>query len=127
GLLAGLLGLSAFGSTAGRAPAFVVLYMIIFLAFSIAVTRLRAQLGPPTHEMAFMGPNQLIVDFNGTQGLAPATIARLATEFHFLNRIHRTHPMPPMLETMKMGERSQMSQRGLFLAILLAILAGSIA
>jgi hypothetical protein len=127
GLLICLLGLGAFGAATGLAPAFVILYMLIFLAFSIAVTRLRAQLGPPTHEMAFMGPNQLIVDFNGTQGLGPATIARLATQFHFLNRIHRTHPMPPMLETMKMGERSQMSQRGLFLSILLAIVAGSIA
>jgi hypothetical protein len=127
GLLVCLLGLGGFGAATGLAPAFVILYMVIFLAFSIAVTRLRAQLGPPTHEMAFMGPNQLIVDFNGTQGLAPATIARLATQFHFLNRIHRTHPMPPMLETMKMGERSQMSQRGLFVAILLAIVAGSIA
>jgi hypothetical protein len=101
--------------------------MIIFLAFSVAVTRLRSQLGPPTHEMAFMGPNQLIVDFNGTQGLAPPVIARLATQFHFLNRIHRTHPMPHMLEAMKMGERSHMSQRGLFLAVLLAIIAGSLA
>src|SRR5258708_14562342 len=74
--------------------------------------------------MAFMGANQVIVGFNGTQGLAPATIARLASQFHFLNRIHRTHPMPPMLETMKMGERSQMSQRAVFAAVLLAIVAG---
>lgn len=127
GLLVCLLGLGGFGAATGLAPGFVVLYMAIFLAFSVAVTRLRAQLGPPTHEMAFMGPNQLIVDFNGTQGLAPATIARLATQFHFLNRIHRTHPMPPMLEAMKMGERSRMSQRGLFVALLLAIVAGSLA
>src|SRR4029077_5289842 len=74
GLVACLLALGGFGAATGLAPALVVLYMLIFLAFSIAVTRLRSQLGPPTHEMAFMGPNQLIVDFNGTQGLAPATI-----------------------------------------------------
>jgi hypothetical protein len=127
GLAACLLGLGAFGAAHGLAAWLVVVYMVIFLAFSVAVTRLRAQLGPPTHEMAFMGPNQLIVDFNGTQGLAPATIARLATQFHFMNRIHRTHPMPPMLETMKMGERSQMSQRAVFAAVLLAIVAGSLA
>src|SRR5207245_4684937 len=50
GLLACLLGLGAFGTAAGLAPAFVVLYMLIFLAFSIAVTRLRARLGPATHD-----------------------------------------------------------------------------
>jgi hypothetical protein len=127
GLIGCLLGMGGFGVFAGLAPLLVVVYMIIFLAFSVAVTRLRSQLGPPTHEMAFMGPNQLIVDFNGTQGLAPPVIARLATQFHFLNRIHRTHPMPHMLEAMKMGERSHMSQRGLFLAVLLAIIAGSLA
>jgi hypothetical protein len=127
GLLGCLLGLGGFGVATGLAPLLVVFYMAIFLAFSVAVTRLRSQLGPPTHEMAFMGPNQLIVDFNGTQGLSTPVIARLATQFHFLNRIHRTHPMPHMLEAMKMGERSHMSQRGLFLAILLAILAGSLA
>jgi hypothetical protein len=127
GLVGCLLGLGGFGAATHLAPLLVVLYMAIFLAFSVAVTRLRAQLGPPTHEMAFMGPNQLIVDFNGTHGLAPATIARLVTQFHFLNRIHRTHPMPHMLEAMKMGERSAMNQRWLVVALLLAIVAGSIA
>lgn len=127
GLLGCLLGLGVFGVATGLSLLLVVLYMVIFLAFSVAVTRLRSQLGPPTHEMAFMGPNQLIVDFNGTQGLSTPVIARLASQFHFLNRIHRSHPMPHMLEAMKMGERSHMSQRGLFLAILLAIVAGSLA
>jgi hypothetical protein len=115
------------GVAAGLSAPFLLLYLSLFLAFSIALTRMRAQLGPPTHEMAFMGPNQLIVDFNGTQGLTHPTVARLATMFHFMNRIHRTHPMPSELEAMKMGERTGVDQRFLFAALVLAIVAGCLA
>lgn len=124
GLIGSLTGLIWMGAAAGFSIPFLMLYLGLFLAFSIALTRMRAQLGPPTHEMAFMGPNQLIVDFNGTQGLQHPTIARMATIFHFMNRIHRTHPMPHQLEAMKMGERTGLDQRVLFFAILAAIVAG---
>jgi hypothetical protein len=126
GLVASVLGLVAMGAAAGFSAPFLILYLALFLAFSVALTRMRAQLGPPTNEMAFMGPTQLIVDFNGTQGLSHPTIARMATIFHFMNRIHRTHPMPFQLEAMKMGERTGLDQRGLFLALVIAVVAGSL-
>src|SRR5262249_38340878 len=97
-----------------------------FLAFSVALTRMRAQLGPPTHEMAFMGPNQLLVDFWGTQGAPVALVARTVTLFHFTNRIHRTHPMPTQLELMKMAERTGTSQGVLFAAGIIAVIAASV-
>jgi hypothetical protein len=114
------------GLAIGLSAPLLLLYLALFLAFSVALTRMRAQLGPPTHEMAFMGPNQLIVDFNGTQGLSHPTIAKLATIFHFLNRIHRTHPMPSELEAMKMAERTHLDQRFLLIALVLAIVAGNL-
>ena len=126
GLVGSLVGLGAVGIGIGLPFLYVIGYTCLFLAFSVAVTRLRAQLGPPTHEMAFMGPNQLLVDFRGTQGVSEALVARTVTTFHFMNRIHRTHPMPTQLEAIKMGEQSQLSRRGMFLAILLATVAGSV-
>jgi hypothetical protein len=126
GLVAAVIGLGIFGVAAGFPFLFVVGYLLLFLAFSTALTRMRAQLGPPTHEMAFMGPNQLLVDFHGTQGVPLPLIARTVTIFHFTNRIHRTHPMPGQLELMKLGERTGTNQRVIFVAVLLAILAGSI-
>ncbi len=126
GLLGCLAALGWIGVEIGLPFAFVVGYTLLFLAFSIALTRLRAQLGPPSHEMAFMGPNQLLVDFRGTQGIAPAFIARTVTTFHFMNRIHRTHPMPDQLEALKMAEQSRISPRAMFLAVVLATIAGSI-
>ncbi|MCC6728457.1 MAG: hypothetical protein IT208_03875 [Chthonomonadales bacterium] len=126
GLVLSLGGLGWIGMVIGLPFLFVLAYVVVFLAFSVALTRLRAQLGPPTHEMAFMGPNQLLVDLRGTQGVGVSMVSRAVTAFHFMNRIHRTHPMPTQLEGIKMAERSRMSQRGMFAAILLATVLGSV-
>lgn len=127
GLIACIGLLCVVGVGIGVPVGVVLFYALVFLAFSVTLTRLRAQLGAPTHEMAFMGPNQLLVDIRGTAGLPPDLTARTVTAFHIMNRIHRTHPMPSMLEGMYLAERSPMlSQRGMFVALLIATIAGSI-
>jgi hypothetical protein len=126
GLVGSLAALGWIGIAIGLPFWYVVGYTLLFLTFSVAMTRLRAQLGPPSHEMAFMGPNQLLVGFHGTQGVNPAYITRTVTTFHFMNRIHRTHPMPFQLEGMKMGDRTGVSPRAVFLAILAATVLGSV-
>lgn len=122
--LAAIGGLSVF--IIGIPPVLVAVTVGLFLAFSVALTRMRAQIGAPSHEMAFMGPTQLIVDFAGTQNLPQAGISRMATMFHFMNRIHRTHPMPHQLEAMKMGDMARINQRALFLAIIVATVVGCV-
>jgi hypothetical protein len=99
---------------------------VLFLIFSVALTRMRAQIGAPSHEMAFMGPNQMLADFIGTQALPEAGVSRLVSTFFMFNRIHRTHPMPHQLEVLKMGEAARISQRALFVAIILAVILGSV-
>ncbi len=113
-------------ATALRVPLWITaVSMVLFLIFSTALTRLRAQIGAPSHEMAFMGPNQMIVDFAGTQNLSQSAVPRMVSTFFFMNRIHRTDPMPHQLEAMKMGETARINQKALFFAILLATIAGS--
>lgn len=124
--LASYVALGLLGVWWGLGFLFTLLYLALFLAFSVALTRMRAALGPPTHEMAFMGPNQLLVDFHGTQGVPVSLVARTVTLFHFTNRIHRTDPMPTQLELMKMGERTGTSQGIIFIGVMLATLAGSV-
>ena len=126
GLLLCLAGLAGIGGLIGLSPLFVLGYLLLFLAFSAALTRMRAELGPPTHEMAYMGPNQLIVDLFGTKGLPAQYIPNLASQFYFINRIHRSHPMPYQLEAMKMAERPGMVYLGFFVAIALAVVVGSV-
>lgn len=126
GLIFSIGGLCGIGLFIGI-PLWMLLFsVILFLMFSTALTRMRAQIGAPSHEMAFMGPNQMLVDFVGTQSLPHAGISRLVTTFFFMNRIHRTHPMPHQLEAMKMGESAKLNQRALFVAILVATIVGSV-
>lgn len=127
GLVAGLAGVLLVGRTAGFSPAFGLVYVGLYLAFSTALARMRAELGPPTHEMAFMGPNQLVVDFAGTHGLTAKTVVGMASTFYFFNRLHRSHPMPGELEAMKIAEREQVDQRWMFVALWVAVVAGSLA
>jgi hypothetical protein len=124
-LLVCIAGMGVVGLALGLPLLWVVFYTLLFLAFSVAVTRLRAQLGAPTHEMAFMGPHQLVFDFHGTAGIGAAQLTGTMTAFHFMNRIHRTHPMPTLLEGLYLADRTGMSQRAMFGALVAAVLLGS--
>ena len=124
GLVASVCGLGAFGVQCGLPFVFVIGYSGAFLVFSVALTKLRAQLGPPLNEVALLGPNQLIVDFRGTHGIPAPMIARWVTMLNFMNRIHRTHPMPHQLESIKLAEQHGVSQRAMFTAIALASVLG---
>ena len=125
-LICCILGMGFFGVAIGLPFFWVLFYVLLFLTFSVAVTRLRAQLGAPTHEMAFMGPHQLILDFNGSASLPAPLVARTLTTFHIMNRIHRTHPMPTLMEGLYLADRTRLSQRYMFGALALAILLGSV-
>lgn len=119
-------GLVALCAAAGI-PVWVSLaYVVAFLAFSAVLARMRAQVGPPIHEMAFMGPHQLVVAFGGSGTLGEADTARVYHLFFMANRIHRSHPMPHQLEGLKLAEGSGVSARALTWLILGATVAGAL-
>lgn len=122
-----IAGMAVIGVGIGLPLLFVLFYVALFLAFSVAVTRLRASLGAPTHEMAFMGPHQLVLDFHGSAGLSNELLTRTLATFHFMNRIHRTHPMPSLMEGLYLADRNRLSAKGMFIALFLAIPLGTVA
>lgn len=124
GLIVSLGVLIGLGVAVGLPWWLVTIYVLLYMVFSVVVARLRAQLGAPIHEMAFMGPHQLMIAFTGTQNLPESTIARLMTTFHFMNRLHRSHPMPYELESMKMGELARLNQKALWFVIAGAVILG---
>ncbi len=100
-------------------------YFLAFVVFSVVVTRMRAQLGPPTHEFAFMGPNQLLMNFYGMRNITDRASSILGTVFLGINRLSRAHPMPVQLEAMKMADSRRIHQGWMFWLLAAALFAGA--
>ncbi len=114
GLVFSVAVVIAFGMYGGVPLWYMVPYTIIFFIFCVVVTRLRAQIGAPTHEFAYFGPTAFMNRFFGNRWVTDQQATWISAGFLFMNRITRTLPMPPMLEAMKMGRLANLRQKGLF-------------
>jgi hypothetical protein len=124
GLLACFAVLVAFG-VAGQLPiAYLVPYVALFLIFSIVLTRIRAQLGPPTHEFAFLGPNSVMNRVVGNRWMNDRQSVWINAVFIWMNRIYRAHPMPNQLEAMKMANQERLNQGTLAACLVGATVVG---
>jgi len=103
-------------------------FFAFFFAMSLAITRARAELGPPAHEMAFMTNAQsFLVNSLGTRRIGPNNLAVFPYFWFFSGRGYREHIMPHQLEGFKMAERARMNTQRLVLAMALAVIIGSLA
>jgi len=124
GLILGFAAVVAFGIYAGMPFEVAIAFMVIYFMLSIAVTRMRAELGSPAHDLHYAGPDQMISRIGGTQNLPGSALAFFSLGWGF-NRAYRSHPMPHQLEGFKLAEWSGFSTRRFFWAMILASLWGS--
>jgi len=116
----------AFWYLAGSSPWAIALYFGIYMTLSIAITRMRAELGPPTHELHNAPPDRMMATVIGTRRFGAANL----TNFTLLGWVaygYRCHPMPHQLEGFKMSERLRMKNSTLIIAMIVAALVGSVA
>ncbi|MCD6507006.1 hypothetical protein J7M22_10325 [Candidatus Poribacteria bacterium] len=104
---------------AGMSLWVAVIFFILYFALSTAITRMRAELGSPVHDLHFSGPDMILTTALPTRSFSPYDLTTISF-FHFFNRAYRGHPMPHQLEGFKLAERSGMNVRRLFLAIIIA-------
>ncbi len=101
----------------------VALFLLMFFLLALAITRVRAELGTP-HEISagdhYANPLYIISYLVGTAHIHPASQTGLSL-LHWFNRGFRNHPMPSQLEAFKMGENTRMSNKGLLLAMAIAV------
>jgi hypothetical protein len=126
GIVAGVAVLSLFATALGMAPWIAVLFFLIYFALALAITRMRAELGTPIHDLHFTGPDWIMAEGFGTRNLDPRTLTAFSLFFWF-NRAYRSHPMPHQLEGFKLAEQSRSAMRPWFWALLLAGVVGSLA
>jgi hypothetical protein len=123
GALGGSVLLAAFFAWVGLPPWLAGLSVFLFLAISVAITRVRAEFGPPVHDAHFSGPDSMLPVALGTQGFDARQLQAL-NWFWWFNRGYRSHAMPVGLENLRFAERTHTSQRTYFWATMLAVVLG---
>ena len=124
GIIAGAPALLGFLRLAGMSLWVSSLYMGIYMLLCIGMTRMRAEVGPPTHELHGSRPDELMVMFAGTRpfGGRNLTITRLLA---WLSYGYRCHPMPHQLEAFKIGSALRMRANRLVVAMIVASVVGA--
>ena len=119
GIAVGLILLTIFSIQAGMSAGTAIVFLAIYYLLSIAMTRIRAELGTP-HEIYAVNPQRIIVELVGVRNIGAQSLTALSTTYWF-NRCYRCHPMPVQLEGFKMAEFANIDRRWLAGAMLVAV------
>ena len=103
----------------GMSVPVIAIFLVIYFALSTAITRMRAELGSPVHDLHFSGPDMIMTKTFGSRRFSPGNLTGLSFLWYF-NRAYRGHPMPHQLEGFKLAERSGASSKKMLLGIILA-------
>lgn len=124
-LLAAVAFILWFCLRAGMSAPVVVVFFAFAFILHIAITRMRAELGPPAHEMASsMNSPVFLRNWVGTKALGPHNIVMFPFFWWFTGRGYRTTPMPVQLEGLRMGEVAGAEPRRLAVAMAIAFILG---
>jgi len=96
------------------------------LLIVLACARMRAELGPPAHDLHNAGPERLFTTLFGTGSLTPGQLTPLAYFFWF-NRAYRSVPIAHQIESLKLAERSGQPARSMLLPLGVATVIGTLA
>ncbi len=86
---------------------------------------MRAELGPPVHDLPFSGPDYMLPHSLGTPAFAAQQLTALSFVYWF-NRAYRSHPMPFGVEGLKAAPQTWAAQRAMFWSVMVAVLVGTV-
>jgi len=121
----GILGITVFSLKAGMGAKAILIFFTGYFLISIAIGRIRAELGSPVHDLHFAGPDMMMVQLFGTRSFKQADLT-IVSFFWYFNRAYRSHPMPNILEGLKLGERTDVGPGKIAFAVLFAAILGTI-
>lgn len=124
GLIGGFALLVLYGTRIGMIGWVAVSFFGIYFIFSIAVTRMRAELGPLVHELWYSNAGQVTTVVLGTRRIPPNSLTAMSM-FWWLTRSQNSNVMPHQLEAFKLSERSGIDTRRLWGFMLGAAVLGA--
>lgn len=122
-LLVGFLVSVFFLVIAGLTPIIAVLYVLLYLIFVASITRVRAEVGPPTHEMAGVSTTGTLVMGFGSSNLGAQNLSVFSMLF-FQNILYRGLLMPQQAECLKAASETKIKMRTMAFALVLAAVIG---
>ena len=111
GLLLGTAALFAFCRLCGMGYGVIAAFFGVYFLIAIAITRMRAELGPPAHDLHMSGPDTMLPKLVGPHAFSRTELGMFSL-FYGFNRAYRGHPMPIQLEGFKMGEQLGQGKNG---------------
>jgi hypothetical protein len=111
GFLVCFIGLVALCVWQGMSWWLALMFFAGYFLIAIGITRIRAQLGSPVHDLHFSGPDRMLLFVFGSKNLSKRDLCFL-TIFGGFNRAYRGHPMPHMLEGMWLEKRLRETGQG---------------
>ena len=124
GVVGGMLFLTFCCMRTGMSLWAILLFFFFYFAISIAITRMRAELGPPTHELTGMNSGQIMVNMLGSRRIGVKNLLIISHYFWFFNRTYRNHAMPQQLEGLKIAQRTGIHPRMVVYAVLVGTIFG---
>ena len=118
GALAGMAFLFWFLARGGVQAWVALAFLAIYFPTALVISRLRAQLGPPTHQLGASMPSWILPALAGTRALGPRTMGMFAALSPFLQE-QRNNPTPLQLEAFRMAEGGRMERRRIAIALAL--------
>lgn len=125
GVLLGFTLITLFCHFGGMSIWISLPFFFLYFIIQIAVTRMRAELGTPVHDLHYSGPDEIIVRTAGTRRLGTGNLAMFSL-FWFINRAYRSNIMAHEMEGLKIAERTGINTKVLISAVLLTAGFGSI-
>jgi len=102
-MVVALLFLLGFAHAIGMSLPIGVLFFALYLLLLLSITRIRAELGPPAHDLHNAGPDEILLAWFGPQGLSKRDLIA-AKLFYWFNRAYRSLPCPHYLEGLKVAK-----------------------
>ncbi len=122
----GLSFIAIFCYAAGMSLWAIGIFFAVYIAMALGITRVRAALGAPYHEVVFVYQRQFMIGVLGSRRIGPANLTMMSFLYPF-TRCHRSHPMPTQLESLKIAQQGNMLNGRLIGAMMGSIALGAIA
>jgi len=125
GFILGSSFLVLFCVAGGMSLWIAISFFVLLVGLETTITRMRAELGPPMHELGWVGPDTILVTALGARRLGGKNLTML-TYLYFTDRTVSSHSMPHQLEGFKIAERVGIDAKKLAAVMMIAVTVGVI-